>query len=92
MQYFGDYSYKWLKILIPVIREIQRITESKETHKEKIFQIKIFLFGAAEEVKEISNNWIESNIFAAAITTNTTSNTQCIQMPKYGMDFSINLN
>jgi hypothetical protein len=54
MKYFGDYSYKWLKILIPVIREIQRITESKETPKEKVFQIKIFLFGAAEELKEIS--------------------------------------
>ena len=91
MNYFGDFSNKWLKVLVPLIKEIQRISEGNESAKEKVFQIKISLFGAAEDVKDISNIWIENNIFAASIT-NTPLNIQYLKLPNCDMDLNIHLN
>ena len=86
----NSYQRKWLTVLIPLVREIHRILELKESQKEKLFQIQIALFGGAEELKEVSNDWIEDNIFSAKKLNN--SSVQLIQLPQHKMELQIHMN
>lgn len=86
----NSYQGKWLTVLIPLVREIHRILALKESQKEKLFQIQIALFGSAEELKEVSNDWIEDNIFSENKCGN--SSMQFIQLPQYKMEFKIHMN
>lgn len=88
----NSYTRKWFSVLIPLIREIHRVVELKETHKEKLFLIQVALFGSAEDLKEISNEWIDSNIFSASKIDKSDSKIQFISMPQFEMNLQIHLN
>lgn len=75
-----------------MIQEIQRITELKKSHKEKLFLIQVALFGSAEDLKEVSNQWIEQNIFTAAKYNSPNSKVQIFNLSDSNINAQVYLN
>ncbi|HTO37600.1 MAG TPA: hypothetical protein VL021_04185 [Brumimicrobium sp.] len=84
------YQQKWLTILIPLYREIHKIVGLKVSHKEKLFQIQLALFGSAEELKEVSNEWIDVNIFSSRKLES--KNVEKVQLTQFKMEFQLHMN
>ena len=63
MKHWIKYFNNVLSVYFPLVKEVSRITNSNLPDKEKLFRIKIAIYGREEDLKEIHNNHIQHTIF-----------------------------